>query len=279
MATIARQHNRLFSKASKFPRKVTIGAFFLSGWGIFLQPSATIAQPLSFPPTNNSPAPQFPNSRENRSIPALNPTRQQPNFSDNIEKSEPFGSPTPFPTITTPWIYRVEVMTGDPFVFARVQSLVPDAFVRQPEGIIQAGAFSQEMNALQLTQNLALEGISSRVVRIETSSRDRAMPPMNSFPGSFSPSRTNPQASAIATARNNSTNERGLFVVIPESSGDLGEVMQKVLALGVQPLNIQEREQPFGKHLAIGPFESREAADLWNSLFRSHGIDARLHHR
>ncbi|MBE9117431.1 hypothetical protein IQ249_16140 [Lusitaniella coriacea LEGE 07157] len=272
MATIARQYNKVFPKVLKIARHATIGV--LGGWGIFLPTSATIAQPLSFPPSNNSPSQQFPDSNTNRSIPALNPARQQPDFPENIEKIEQ-SSPNSFPAIASPWIYRVELMTGNPLVFARVQSLVPDAFVRQPERIIQAGAFSQEVNALQLTQNLALQGISSRVVRVESSSFDSpTQTPINSFPGAFSP----PQ-NAMNTVRNNPTNERGLFVVIPESSGDLVEVTQKLLGLGVQPLNIQEREQPFGKHLAIGPFESREAADRWNALFRSHGLDARLHRR
>jgi hypothetical protein len=239
--------------------------------------SATVAAAqVTFPPAT-------PSSGSVRSYPSRdNSIPLPPNPS--IIPSEDF-TPSPIPALTPPpatafpqQVYRVEIMGSDPFLLSQVQSIAPDAFARQGDGIIQVGSFTERYNAQRQAETLASLGIRANVV---TANIDRYRDDSQGLGTPLDRNRASKlPPNFISPSQRNTTNPGRFFVVIPGGdTNQLDRMMQQALALGLQPNIIQEHSEPLGLHLAVGPFASRSEAEVWNTRLRSHGMDARLHFR
>lgn len=175
-----------------------------------------------------------------------------PTFSPNLA---PTTVPTLQPAVIAPAAtpasrqYRVEVVSRDPAILATVKKVQPEAFIRGDR--IQAGSFSQAANAQTLQANLRAKGIVANIVEV-----------------SLSPSRP---------AIGSSTEEGGYFVAIPASPSAFRQIATQVQSLGVSAGLIQQRSAPRGNHIAVGPFSSRQEAELMNSRIRSADLDGRLY--
>jgi hypothetical protein len=127
------------------PKRTHLAILSLSALLISDCDRSTLAQPLLFPPSNPLLSPA--------TVPTLNPAPQQPYRSPGYPQAgEQPSSPMP--------IYRVEVMDRSSIVLTQVQQVAPDAFIRERDGIIQVGAFSQEENAQKLMQTLSRAAFS-----------------------------------------------------------------------------------------------------------------------
>lgn len=320
-------------QSRKFPAVATIA---LSAFLVGYFSKATPAQPILFPPATPAPTPP--------TVPTFNPAPQP--FYLPPGQLAPTVTPVPFQPESESILpgrdrgilnsiaslYRVEVAGNDLFLLAQVQAIAPDAFIREGDGTIQVGSFSQEANAQQLVQRLALQGIASRIVsanvpavyaeanrqtaafapssqwNVSATSSSIPSPPNSSAARSFNPTRIVPDVAVSSAASvplfpdeteavsapaasvplfpeetetvaaRPEQRDRGFYVVIPGNAEQLREIARALTTLGVKPGEIQEREQPRGLHLAIGPFSDREEANFWNSLFRARGMDARLYY-
>jgi len=264
-------------------RLATIGFSILCGCWAISQTAPSSAQEILFPPTTT-----IPGISESESYPAVpqalpnnaTPPRTVPNFS-------------PSPNLAAS-LYRVEIAGGDPLLLSQVQSIVPEAFLRYGDGAIQAGSFAEVSNAQRRVQLLASQGIAARMVTVggnSTDNRAYPTPATNPYPVSYPtqqipnfstsypqtsyPTQTN-NPNFIGATQRREEDSRGFFVVIPGSPEELNKIATQLIQLGTRPSAIQERSQPRGWHIAVGPFENREEADTWNALFRSEGLDARL---
>lgn len=286
------QHSSCRQLLHRAPLSVSI---LCSCWAI-AQAAPSVAQEVQplFPPTNTIPSVETVPQRlyESESYPSFPATGNVPQTPANPFNSAPRTVPnfSAVPNIAAT-LYRVEIAGGDPFLLDRVQTIVPEAFFRSGDGTIQAGSFAEASNAQQRLQLLASQGIAARVVPVSRNSIYTPSYPAQvatSYPvqptTNYSPSY--PQNAYPTTAANpgflspnqrNEEDNRGFFVVIPGRQEELNQIAIQLIELGMRPSAIQERSQPRGWHIAVGPFVDREAADTWNALFRSEGLDARLY--
>ncbi|MBW4647792.1 MAG: hypothetical protein KME06_03700 [Kastovskya adunca ATA6-11-RM4] len=200
-------------------------------------PPATPATPLPSIPTLDSPPPVFPPSSPS------SPTRN----GDLIFQAPP---PAPVTPTRSTNLYRVYVSGNSPSLLAQVQQFEPDAFVRSGEGVIQAGVFSDRDNAQLFARRLESQGLPTQVVAV---------------------------GGATLSPDSPISRERGYFVVIPASTGELPGIAERALRLGLSRNVVNQRQQPRGPHVAVGPFEAREQADRWSNQLRSEGMDARVY--
>jgi len=69
----------------------------------------------------------------------------------------------------------------------------------------------------------------------------------------------------------------GYMVVVPGDRYKLSHLAQKMLQLGFRQDNIQQRENPYGPHLAVGPFANYNEASQVNRQLRGNGMDSRVY--
>lgn len=150
-------------------------------------------------------------------------------------------------------LYRVEVDGYSPVLLSQVRQIEPDAFVRQGQGVIQAGVFSDENNAQLRVRELAARGIRAQVI------------PLMADNGTDT------------VASEHYSRSRAYFVIIPGGSEDLPDIAAKVVQMGIRQSAINQRDSPRGAHVAVGPFDSRGEAERWSSYLRSLGMDARVY--
>lgn len=62
------------------------------------------------------------------------------------------------------------------------------------------------------------------------------------------------------------------YVVIPTDASSLGTVSSQVIQLGTPPDRVQQRTEPRGPHVAVGPFADRGLANRWNDFYREAGL-------
>lgn len=62
------------------------------------------------------------------------------------------------------------------------------------------------------------------------------------------------------------------YVVIPTDASNLGTVSSQVIQLGTPPDRVQQRTEPRGPHVAVGPFADRGLANRWNNFYRESGL-------
>jgi hypothetical protein len=253
-----------FFNASRCP---TLTSTLVSGlpillvgsWLIAFQ-STTVAQqrlpePRIFdelPPPSSSP------------IPSLNTPSSPPVFPDaRPERELDFRVPNqaipPRAPASTLRLYRVDIFGDSPLLLSQVQRIEPDAFVRQDEGVIQAGVFADEFNAQSRVRALRAQGFQAGVTTITAGG--------SANPGGQISDRDTRQRRL----------DQSYFVVIPGDAGELSDIAAQVVQLGIRRGAVTQRESPRGPHVAVGPFGDRGDADRWSSYFRSVGMDARVY--
>lgn len=204
------------------------------------------------PPASASPIPTF-NSPTSPSLP------DSPDTDTAIPGREfNFQAPSsPIPSRSRPTsasnLYRVEVDGYSPILLSQVRQIEPDAFVRQGQGVIQAGVFSDKNNAQLRVRELAARGIRAQVI------------PLMADNGTD------------AVASEHYSRNRAYFVIIPGGSEKLPDIAAKVVQMGIRQSAINQRDSPRGAHVAVGPFDSRGEAEHWSSYLRSVGMDARVY--
>jgi hypothetical protein len=149
--------------------------------------------------------------------------------------------------------YRVDVFGDSPMMLAQVQQVEPKAFIRSGEGVIQAGIFSEQINAQKLRQSLEENGLRTQIIALTSTSNK-------------------PSSSLNIPKR-----KKGYFVVIPGDKKKLARIINQVLDSGIEKSSVSLQDYPRGDHLGIGPFERRTDAQRWNAHFRSLGMDARVY--
>lgn len=217
-----------------------------------LPPIPTFGVPTSpSPAASPSPIPTF-------GVPT---SPSPPTSSDTVIPGRELNFEAPAPTPSLPsrrprldaTLYRVDIYGDNSFVLSQVRQIEPSAFVRQEDGVIQAGVFSNEYNAQSRVRELAAQGIRSQVTPIATDGNTVAV-----------------------TSESFSTN-RAYFVVIPGNIEDLPNIEAEVMKLGIGQSAVSQRTAPRGPHVAIGPFDSRGEANRWSNYLRSIGMDARIY--
>lgn len=149
--------------------------------------------------------------------------------------------------------YLVYVNNPNATRLEQVKQLEPAAFLRQFQGqsVIQAGVFSQSLNATNIAKQLQSQGIATRVVNLTTGKE-------------------------IAT----SARSKFYFVVIPVGKQDLPLIERQVKQLPTKvPAIISQRQEPRGSHLRVGPFMQRDKAESYNRYLIGSGLsNARVYY-
>lgn len=144
-------------------------------------------------------------------------------------------------------VYRVYVNSDSQLLLQQIRNIEPEAYVRQGEGIIQAGVYVDQSRAKQRVRELEQLGLQARMTTIASGDSGRRV-------------------------RSNF-----YYVVIPSRKEDLPRIADQVTRLGVTSEAIRPREGPRGSHIAVGPFNERSQAQRWNSYLRANNLDARLY--
>jgi len=152
--------------------------------------------------------------------------------------------------------YRIDVVGDSPLTLLQVQQVEPKAFIRNGEGKIQVGIFSDQINAQKLRQSLEKQGLRTQLVSM-SSTVDKPSSSLN-LPTRYS-------------------KKKGYFVVIPANEQQIAKIVAQAVDAGIDKSSISMQDYPRGNHLGIGPFERRTDAQRWNAYFRSLGMDARLY--
>ncbi|MCT7977420.1 hypothetical protein [Laspinema olomoucense] len=212
-----------------------------------------------------SPLPQLPSVQQ---FPLQQPQQflqlpvpaQQPPFSPGpIPPFDLPPAPPPLPALPSSKRYVVYIPTNNPVVLAQVQLIEPEAFIKEWDGkaVIQAGMFLNNSNAYRRARELELlVGIRSAIATIE------------------------PISPAIATAVSPGDPlgiSNPYFVVIPGNANDFSRITTQLTTAGIAFQEISVRTDPFGPHLAIGPYPNRITAQQESGYIRNFGIDARVH--
>ena len=234
-----------------------------------LPPIPTFGVPTSpSPPASPLPTPTFdvPTSPSPPASPSPIPTfdvptaPSPPTASDTVIPGRELNFEAPAPTPSLPsrrpsldaTLYRVDIYGDNPFVLSQVRQIEPSAFVRQEDGVIQAGVFSNESNAQSRVRELAGQGIRAQVTPVATDGNTFAVEP-----------------ESLSTS--------AYFVVIPGDTEDLANIEAEVITLGIGQSAVSQRTAPRGPHVAIGPFDNRGEANRWSNYLRSIGMDARVY--
>jgi hypothetical protein len=157
--------------------------------------------------------------------------------------------------------YLVYVSSDSELMLERVRVVEPTAYIRQYQGrsIIQAGVFSQQSNAQRRARELEELGIGRAQIVSFSNGQGTPTSPVDS----------------VEEARSSS-----YYVAIPVSSTELPAIANRIRRLNrAKEVEVSERYQPRGPHVAVGPFANREEAEGWNSYLRSVGYgDARVYY-
>lgn len=89
--------------------------------------------------------------------PISNQTIIKPNISDNSDTSA---------IANTTKLYQVQVKETQNISLSQVQAVEPMAFVRQTDGFIHAGTFSEKSQAEERVQALATQGVKAEVIAV-----------------------------------------------------------------------------------------------------------------
>ncbi|AFY37620.1 hypothetical protein Lepto7376_1267 [[Leptolyngbya] sp. PCC 7376] len=196
--------------------------------------------------------PDIPSLREtpeDEDVREVVPIAQPPALSEfNFEAPKATTSPRTITNFTDG--YRVEVPKNDALTLAAVQRVQPDAFLRGDR--IQAGLFSEKDNARNLQADLREQGISAKVVKVDEDD---------------------------IVAVGSSVDNAGYFVAIPTRGDSFSTIQSRLLSAGISSGLMQEKDSPRGDHIAIGPFLSRQEAEVVNTQVRAESLDSRLYFR
>lgn len=178
----------------------------------------------------------------------LSKSSQQPPDEVFVPRDLDFRVPQPqSPSSQKADSYLVYVNEPNSTRLEQVKQLEPAAFMRQFQGksVIQAGVFSQQLNASNIARQLQSQGIATRIVNLSTG-KEVAL---------------------------KSANSKFYFVVIPAGKEDLPVVERQVKQLPTKvPAIISQRQEPRGSHLRVGPFTQRDKAESYNRYLISAGL-------
>jgi len=227
--------------------------------------------------------------------PPVEETREQNQEVYQFEAPRNSPSPLPKPRQSSPsnanTLFRVQIYGSSEQLLSLVRRVEPDAFVRDGKDAIQAGLFSDAVNAIQLVQSLSEQGIEADIIKIrnpqDQSSRSNPSPreyiSLSSSPEP--PEQSNSDFVPIAVESASPTpetpveeeDERGYYVVIPTREEKLAKTAQVVKTAGVNQNLIEQRNAPRGNHVAVGPFPHRGEANRWSSHLQNEGLNARVY--
>ncbi|WP_293084031.1 hypothetical protein [Moorena sp. SIO3H5] len=185
---------------------------------------------------------------------------------------------------------------GDSYwLLSQVQDIEPQAFVREGEGVIQAGTFMDRYNAQSRLQALEALGIPARITTIEAQAFDGGATNLRNIP-TFSSDGSITYGSrlvypetgldlanrgAVSSGSNpgdsGESRGRSYFVAIPGNAQRLPEMVTELVKIGIAQDLVSQRDAPRGKHVAVGPFKNRGEAERWSNRLRSAGWDARVY--
>jgi hypothetical protein len=255
-----------FFNTSRYPTLTSplvsgLPILLVGSWLIAFQSTTAAQQRLPDPPRIFDELPP-PSSSP---IPSFNTPSSPPAFPDaRPERELDFRAPNqPIPPRNTRdsalRLYRVDIFGDSPLLLSQVQRIEPEAFLRQDEGVIQAGVFADEFNAQSRVRALRAQGFQARVTTITAG-------------GS-----ANPRGQISDRNTRQRRLDQSYFVVIPADAEELPDIAAQVVQLGMRRSAVTQRESPRGPHVAVGPFGNRGDADRWSSYFRSVGMDARVY--
>lgn len=182
-------------------------------------------------------------------------------------QSVQFGTPLPPPPNSMPpppppsregsalEHYLVYVRGGRPGLLSQVRQVEPDAFVRtyNGESVIQAGVFLEERFARSRVQALEARGINARLGRIDL----------------------NGGIPSLVSAGS----EKGYFTIIPGDRAELNRIASQIRPLVSPGVEVSIRDEPYGPHVAIGPFERRSRARSLSRQLQQAGFGrSRVHY-
>ncbi|NET83642.1 MAG: hypothetical protein F6J94_17480 [Moorea sp. SIO1F2] len=187
-------------------------------------------------------------------------------------------------------------MGDSDWLLSQVQAIEAQAFVREGEGVIQAGTFMDRYNAQSRLRTLEALGIPARITTIEPQAFDdggatnlRNIPTFSSDGSITYGSRlvypetgldlANRGAVSSGSNPEDSRESRGrsYFVAIPGNAQRLPEMVTELVKIGIAQDLVIQRDAPRGKHVAVGPFKKRGDAERWSNRLRSAGWDARVY--
>lgn len=188
----------------------------------------------------------------NPTLPRLEPSPAQlPSSPDSSAPAAPVNStvPSTLPRSTSvpaAETFLVYVNGSSPLMLDQVKRVEPTAFRKQHDGrtVIQAGQFYNRANAQRRAEELQSQGIRAEV------------------------------AQASGAGGRQSQSVKGYYVVIPAGDRTILLIRDQVtrLADGLQ-VKIDKRDEPYGQHLAVGPFASYDAARNWTRYLKEFDIN------
>ncbi|WP_242051196.1 hypothetical protein [Nostoc spongiaeforme] len=202
-------------------------------------------QPGQIEQYDPTPFPYPSTDNQSQQIPVLIQPSQPNQYSQNFER------------------YFVYVDSDNYQTLQRVRQIEPEAYIRQYQGrsIIQSGVFSRQSNAEDRVRQLEYAGI--RGARVVSFSNGQEIQNFNS-------------SSSSSNSQNRSNR---YYVVIPGRTQDLPVIANTIIRKSGYSSLVQERQRPFGPHVAVGPFVERGDADRWNRYVRDLGFgDARVYY-
>lgn len=158
--------------------------------------------------------------------------------------------------------YFVYVNSDNYQTLQRVRQIEPGAYIRQYQGrsIIQSGVFSRPSNAQERVRQLESFGI--RGAQVVSFANGQEIQTFSNNPRGASEIRNN-----------------RYYVVIPGKTQDLPVIADTIIRKSGYSSLVQERQKPFGPHVAVGPFAERGDADRWNKYVRDLGFgDSRVYY-
>lgn len=186
---------------------------------------------------------------------AVNAAERSPVSTSSTGREVDFQAPSALPApparvevprpSSKPESYLVYINGNSSPTLQQVQQLEPTAFLRQYQGrpVIQAGVFSQTVNAENLALKLVSQGIDVRIVNLATGEDKDFV-----------------------------SNYKFYFVVIPAKQDKLAAIQQQVeqLKMGM-PVKISQKDQP-RSHIRLGPFVNQEQAENWKRYLKASGL-------
>ena len=177
-------------------------------------------------------------------------------------------------------LYQVVVNPNNTSL-SQVKGVESQAFFREYGGVrvIQAGSFGDQFNAQKRVERLAARGIAATIVRSDQENSSFLPNPNQNFlppsPVYVPPAQSHslPAQSYIPPAQNLTPNNPNYyFVVISGSRGDLNQIRQEILRLGIPGDTVVSRDVGDDPHVKVGPFPDQQTAENWEKYLRDSGI-------
>ncbi|NEO36196.1 MAG: hypothetical protein F6J90_07605 [Moorea sp. SIOASIH] len=286
----------------------------VSGWLLLLLTGQTVMADITPASAQTSPEPRFfgeplptmtPSSLPSVNTPPLILPTASPNRSTNTPLPSELNVKDTNRSITNPSrtnrsipianLYRVDVVGDSDWLLSQVQDIEPQAFVREGEGVIQAGTFMDRYNAQSLLRALEALGIPARITTIEQQAFDNGATNLRKIPSlasdgsiTYGSRLVYPETGldlanrgAVSSGSNpgdsGESRGRSYFVAIPGNAQRLPEMVTELVKIGIAQDLVSQRDAPRGKHVAVGPFKKRGDAERWSNRLRSAGWDARVY--